>query len=66
MAWEVQANGQTVDDARSVLEANGIDPVDAKIQTLSGAAASACASRSAPSPPPSRQRSRRPSPRPPA
>ena len=36
VAWEFQANGQTVDDARSVLEANGIDPVDAKIQTLSG------------------------------
>jgi preprotein translocase subunit SecF len=36
VAWEFQANGQTVDDARSVLEANGINPVDAKIQTLSG------------------------------
>jgi len=36
VAWEFQANGQTVDDARSVLEANGIDPVGAKIQTLSG------------------------------
>jgi preprotein translocase subunit SecF len=36
VAWEFQANGQTVDNARSVLEANGINPVDAKIQTLSG------------------------------
>jgi preprotein translocase subunit SecF len=36
VAWEFQANGQTVDNARSVLEANGISPVDAKIQTLSG------------------------------
>jgi preprotein translocase subunit SecF len=36
VAWEFQANGQTVDDARSVLEANGINPADAKIQTLSG------------------------------
>jgi preprotein translocase subunit SecF len=36
VAWEFQANGQTVDNARSVLEANGIDPAAAKIQTLSG------------------------------
>ena len=36
VAWEFLANGQTVDTARSVLEANGIDPADAKIQTLSG------------------------------
>jgi preprotein translocase subunit SecF len=36
VAWEFEANGQTVDNARSVLEANGINPVDAKIQTLSG------------------------------
>jgi preprotein translocase subunit SecF len=36
VAWEFQANGQTIDNARSVLEANGINPVDAKIQTLSG------------------------------
>ncbi len=36
VAWEFQANGQTVDDARQVLSANGVNPVDAKIQTLSG------------------------------
>src|SRR5262245_35150282 len=37
VAWEFQANGQTVDDARNVLESNGINAADAKIQTLSGA-----------------------------
>jgi preprotein translocase subunit SecF len=36
VAWEFSANGQTVADARNVLEANGINPADAKIQTLSG------------------------------
>jgi preprotein translocase subunit SecF len=36
VAWEFQANGQTVDDARHVLESNGINTADAKIQTLSG------------------------------
>ena len=36
VAWEFQANGQTVDDARSILGDNGINAVDAKIQTLSG------------------------------
>ena len=37
MAWEFEANGQTAEDARTVLEDNGIDAADAKIQTLSGA-----------------------------
>jgi preprotein translocase subunit SecF len=36
VAWEFQANGQTVDDARAVLSDNGINPTDAKIQVLSG------------------------------
>jgi preprotein translocase subunit SecF len=36
VAWEFQSNGQTVDNARDVLSANGINPVDAKIQVLSG------------------------------
>jgi len=36
VAWEFQANGQTVDNARDILSANGINPVDAKIQALSG------------------------------
>ena len=37
VAWEFEANGQTAEDARAVLEDNGIDAADAKIQTLSGA-----------------------------
>ncbi len=37
VAWEFEANGQTAEDARTVLEDNGIDAADAKIQTLSGA-----------------------------
>jgi preprotein translocase subunit SecF len=36
VAWEFQANGQTVDDARTILSDNGINPTDAKIQVLSG------------------------------
>src|SRR5262245_54412015 len=36
VSWEFEANGQTVDDARAVLEDHGIDATDAKIQTLSG------------------------------
>ncbi len=36
VAWEFEANGQTVDDARAVLDDNGIDASGAKIQTLSG------------------------------
>jgi preprotein translocase subunit SecF len=36
VSWEFQANGQTVDDARSILSDNGINPTDAKIQVLSG------------------------------
>ncbi len=36
VAWEFQANGQTVDDARAVLTENGITGTDAKIQVLNG------------------------------
>jgi preprotein translocase subunit SecF len=36
VSWEFEANGQSVDDARAVLEDHGIDAGDAKIQTLSG------------------------------
>ena len=36
VAWEFQANGQTVDDARAVLADNGIAATDAKIQVLNG------------------------------
>jgi len=36
VAWEFQANGQTVDDARAVLTDNGIAATDAKIQVLNG------------------------------
>ena len=36
VSWEFEANGQTVDDARAVLDDHGISAVDAKIQTLSG------------------------------
>ncbi|HEY8092301.1 MAG TPA: hypothetical protein VID93_00910, partial [Acidimicrobiales bacterium] len=36
VAWEFQANGQTVDDARAVLTENGISGTDAKIQVLNG------------------------------
>ena len=36
VAWEFEANGQTVDDARAVLDDNGVDASAAKIQTLSG------------------------------
>jgi preprotein translocase subunit SecF len=34
VAWEVPAQSITVDDAEAILEANGIDPNSAKIQTL--------------------------------
>jgi preprotein translocase subunit SecF len=36
VAWEFEANGQTVDDARSILADNNIEAVGAKIQVLSG------------------------------
>jgi preprotein translocase subunit SecF len=36
VSWEFQANGQTVDSARHILSDHGINPTDAKIQTLSG------------------------------
>ncbi len=37
VAWEVPATSLTVDQARAVLDKNGISTTDAKIQTLSGA-----------------------------
>ena len=37
VAWEVPAKSLTIDQARAVLEDNGISTTDAKIQTLSGA-----------------------------
>src|SRR6516225_10012013 len=38
VAWELPAkNGVTVDDVKAVLDADGINSGDAKIQTLSGA-----------------------------
>jgi preprotein translocase subunit SecF len=36
VAWEVPAKTLTIDDAKAVLEENGIDPDQAKVQTLSG------------------------------
>jgi preprotein translocase subunit SecF len=37
VAWEVPATSLTIDQARAVLDENGISTTDAKIQTLSGA-----------------------------
>ena len=37
VAWEVPATSLTIDQARAVLDKNGISTTDAKIQTLSGA-----------------------------
>jgi preprotein translocase subunit SecF len=36
VAWEVPAKTLTIDDAKAVLEENGIDPDQAKVHTLSG------------------------------
>lgn len=38
VAWEVPATSLSIDDARAVLDSNGIPTVDAKIQTLNGSA----------------------------
>ena len=40
MAWEVPATNLSVDQARSILDANGIDGVDAKIQERTSASGS--------------------------
>ena len=36
VSWEFDSNDTTTDQVEAVLEANGINPVDAKIQTLQG------------------------------
>ena len=38
VAWEVPASSLSIDEARAVLESNGIPTTDAKIQTLNGSA----------------------------